>query len=230
MQRVLVWVLAGTLAAGSAVAQTPREIIVTGEGRVDVAPDLATVSAGVETQGDTAEAALAENARRMTAIIEAIVAAGIAREDVQTNQLGLFPIYREQEGGGWTTEVLGYTARNMVRVRVRDVARLGAALDAVAAAGANLIEGISFDVADRQPHLDSAREQAVADARAKAELLAGAAGVSVGEVLSIRETQAIDQPFPMARAEMAMDSAIAAGTVELDALVEIVFAIAGGEG
>jgi uncharacterized protein len=231
MRRLVLSVLVGAWLAGGAMAQTmaqpEREIVVTGEGRVEVAPDMATVTGGVETQAETAEAALRANAERMQAVIEAVTAAGVAREDLQTNQIGLFPVYREQESGGWTPEVIGYIARNMVAVRVREIPRVGAVLDAMAAAGANRMEGISFGIAEPGVHLDAAREAAVADARRKAELLAEAAGVGLGPVLGIRETRPFDEPFPMrAQADLAMESAVAEGTLTLEAMVEMVLAIA----
>jgi uncharacterized protein len=99
-------------------------------------------------------------------------------------------------------------------------------LDAMAEAGANRLSGIRFAIAEPRPLADQARERAVADARAKAELYARAAGVSLGNVVGIRETQPFDQPFPMrAQAEMAMDGAVMEGTLEVEAMVEMVFTI-----
>ena len=98
-------------------------------------------------------------------------------------------------------------------------------IDALAEAGANRLQGVSFDVAEPRPHLDAARERAVADARARAELYAGAAGVTLGPVVSIRET--VEMPGPIMMRAEAADAAvpIAAGTVTLSAQVEVVYAI-----
>jgi uncharacterized protein YggE len=228
---VIGMVAAACLAAAAGIAsaqEAPREIVVTGEGRVEVAPDVAFVTAGVETEADTAEAALAANAAAMTAVIAAVEAAGVARAEMQTNQLALFPVYREQEDGRWTPEVIGYTARNVLSVRVRALDSTGAVLDAMAGAGTNRIEGISFALADPRAPRNAALERAVEDARAKAELLARAAGVTLGPVVALRETQPFNQPFPAARAQadMAMESALVEGTLAVDAMVEMVLTIA----
>jgi uncharacterized protein len=224
---------AGTLAAlalvaaTAAAAQPPREIVVTGEGLVEVAPDMATVTAGVESQGESASETLAANAETMRAILAALEDAGAERRDIQTSQLALEPVYRPRNGDDWTPEVVGYVARNTVAVRVREIGAVGAVVDAMSQAGANRIAGIAFGIADMRQHLDEARGGAVRNAREKAELYADAADVTLGDILNIRETQPIDRPFPMmARAEMAMDGAVAEGTLEVTAMVEIVYAIA----
>jgi uncharacterized protein YggE len=184
------------------------------------------VTAGVDTRAETAAAALAENSETMTAIFEAIDAAGIERRDVQTSQLSLNPVYEPyRDDAEAPPAVVAYEASNLVTVRVRAIDSLGAVIDALAKAGANRLQGVSFDVADPKPHLDAARERAVADARGRAELYAGAAGVTLGPVVSIRET--VDMPGPiMMRAEAASAAPpIAAGTVTLSAQVEVVYGI-----
>jgi uncharacterized protein len=226
MRRAMIGLVVALATAGAAVAQTTREIVVTGEGRVEVAPDMATVTGGVETTAETAAAALQQNTQAMQAVIAAVTDAGVAREAMQTTQIGLFPRYGDRNTGAEEPVVIGYTARNMLRVEVRRIGELGSVLDAMAGAGANRMEGISFEISEPRVHLDAAREAAVADARDKAELLARAAGVSVGEVLSIRETQPFDQPFPMrAQADMAMESAVAEGTLTVEAMVEMVLSL-----
>ena len=213
--------------AGAAGAQEPpRQITVQGAAQADAVPDLATVTAGVEIRAGTAADALAANSAAMTAIFAAIDAAGIERRDVQTSQLGLNPVFEPyREGSEAPPAIVAYEASNLVTVRVRAIDSLGNVIDALARAGANRLQGVSFEVAEPKPHLDRAREQAVADARARAELDARAAGVGLGPVVSIRE--AVDMPGPiMMRAEA--DSAappIAAGTVSLSAQVEIVYRI-----
>lgn len=224
--------LVGTAAAQdvqAGIQQLPREIIVTGEGVADVVPDTAVVTAGVESQAETAAAALDANAGAMQEVLTTLEEAGIERRDIQTSHLALTPVYRPGENGAWSAEVIGYIARNMVTVRVRDASRVGSVLDSMSGAGINRIDSIAFSVAEMRPHLDAARRDAVADARAKAELLAEAAGVGLGEVVNIRETQPVDQPFPMmARAEASgMAGAVAEGSVEISAMVEIVYSIAG---
>ena len=149
--RVAVGLIVAAALAGGAAAQTaperpPREIVVTGEGRVEVAPDMATITGGVETEAATAGEALAATTAAMEAVLAAVAAAGVAADDMQTVHLAVTPVYRQQETGEWTPEVVGYSARNMLQVRVRAVGNLGAVIDAMAGAGANLMEGIAFGI------------------------------------------------------------------------------------
>lgn len=223
------------LAAGLGLAglpalaeEPPRQITVSGSAEVQAVPDLATISAGVETRGETAAAALAANSEAMTAVIAALDAGGVARSDIQTSQLSINPVYEPyREGEPDSQKVAGYEATNTVAVRVRDVGRLGETVDAVTKAGANRIYGIGFDVSDPGAALDDARRQAVADARAKAELFAGAAGVSLGPVVRIGEVTNAPGPMIM-RAEAMADKAappVEGGTVAIQAQVEITYTL-----
>lgn len=224
--------MAVAMAAGAAGGPTwadapPREIVVTGEGRVEAAPDMAVVESGVEIEAETAEDAMAGMAATMAQVLAAAAAAGIAERDLQTTQLALSPVYRPRDDGAWSPEVTGYSASSTVRLRVRDLEALGPVLDAVTAAGANRLSGIGFALAEPRDALDRARRDAVEDARAKAALLAEAAGVQIGAVAGLRETQAFDRPFPMrAQADMGLESAVAQGVVAMEAMVEMVFTIA----
>ncbi|HVH02629.1 MAG TPA: SIMPL domain-containing protein [Amaricoccus sp.] len=212
------------LAGAAAAEDVGRRITVTGAAEAEAVPDLATVTAGVSTRADTAETALATNAETMTAVLAALDAAGIERRDVQTSQLSLGPLYASDAESDAPPAVVAYEASNLVTVRVRAIDGLGAAIDALAKAGANQLQSLSFDVSDPKPALDTARKQAVADARARAELYAAAAGVTLGPVLSISETTQSPGPIMM-RAAAEAAPPIAAGTVSVGAQVEVVYAI-----
>ncbi len=216
--------LALALALPAAAAE--RQITVTGSATVDAAPDRATISAGVETQAPSAAAAMAANTEAMTKVVAAIAAAGIDKRDVQTSQLNLNPVFSPDPGrSDAAPQVVAYQAANSVTVRVRDVAGLGGVIDALTTAGANRLYGIGFDVDDPRPVLDTARKHAVEDARGKAELLAAAAGVKLGPVVSISEG-GNPGPAPM-MARMAAEAAppVEAGSVTLSADVTIVYAL-----
>lgn len=204
-------------------------LTVTGQGEARVAPDLATIQLGVTTQAASAAEAMRQNSTQQTAVIEALAGAGIEGADVQTSGLNLNPLMDYAEGRA--PSVTGYQASNMVSVRVRDVARLGEVLDAIVAAGANEINGINFIRDDSSATEDEARREAVADARHKAEVLAEAAGLTLGPVLVLRDTPAMEGPRPMMmEARGAADAAkvpIAAGEVALSAMVEMQFALTG---
>lgn len=229
MRPLLPAALAAALAVLPAAAQETdwpgRHVAVSGTAEVEAVPDRATVTAGAETQAATAAEALAANSTVMAEVFAALEAAGIERRDVQTSNLTLGAIWNHGRDGSEPPRVTGYQAGNMVTVRVRDVSALGAVIDAVTTAGANRLHGVTFEVSDPRAALDDARTRAIADARAKAELYASAAGVALGQVLTIRETEQVAQPF-FARAE-AMDAAppVAEGTVSLRADVEVVFAL-----
>jgi uncharacterized protein len=221
-------VLCLSLAGMAAAEEAERRITVTGEGSVEAVPDLATVTAGVETQAPTASEALTANSVAMTAVFGVLEAAGIAREDVQTSQISLNPVWNHRPSApDAPPQVTGYSASNLVTVRVRDIARLGAVLDAMGQAGANRIQGIGFAMSEPREQQDRARTLAVEDARAKAELLARTAGVTLGEVVSIAEAGRMGPPIMMRAAaeDMAMAAPIAEGQVTLEARVDMVFAI-----
>jgi uncharacterized protein YggE len=213
---------AATLAQDEAPPQ--RRLFATGEARVEATPDRASFTAGVQTEALKADEAFSTTAEAMRAVFAALEAQGVAPEDMQTSQLSVDPMW-DEPAEGRQPRVRGYTASNLVTVRVRDVTRLGALIDAVGAAGANRVYGISFDVVEPRAQMDDARRRAVEDARARAELLAAAAGVNLGRVMSIREGGGVGPMPMMARAEAMADMPVAAGTVGLEASVEIVYEI-----
>lgn len=218
-------VLAAPMACGPA---GPSRLTVTGEGQSRIAPDMATVQLGVTTQADSAAAAMEQNSTQQSAVIEALTGAGIDEAQIQTSGLNLNPLM--QYGENQAPTVTGYQATNTVAVRVSDLARLGEVLDAIVTAGANEINGITFSREDGAEAQDQARRDAVADARRKAELLAEAAGVDLGPVLTLRDIQTgTGGPRPMMRMEAAMADAVPvqAGEVEMAAQVEIEYALAG---
>ncbi|NCO87606.1 MAG: SIMPL domain-containing protein [Rhodobacterales bacterium] len=222
--------LAGALALPlhAEAADQPRVITVTGEASVTALPDLARISIGVSEQATSAQEALRAMSAGTAAVLARLEAAGIAATDMQTGQLSLEPQY-DYSGYSGAPKMNGFVASTMIEVRVRDLALLGEVLDAVVADGANRLGGVSFDLAERRPALDAARRDAVAVARARAELFAQAAGVELGALMSLSENGGYSAPLPMfARGEM-MDAAsvpVAAGEVALQASVTLVYAIA----
>src|SRR3954468_8656020 len=223
--RHLVWITA-TLLVASALAGVgapaliradstdarPGTISVTGSGTVTTEPDAATTSFGVVTQGSTAREAMSRNSEEMAKVIDALKRAGVASKDLQTEYVSLDPRYDNQG-----REVVGYSASNSVSAIVRELAGVGDLIDAAVAAGANNVSGPSLSRADQGKLYNDALERAVADARAKAEVLARAAGVSVGAVQSVAENpQAGGGPMPMSFSAMSDRAApIEAGTTQV---------------
>jgi uncharacterized protein YggE len=221
-----------TVLADPAAAQeeVPRRIVVTGTGEARARPDIAVISAGVIVQSETASAALAENSRAMEMVLRQMSTSGLAAEDVQTSQFSVAPLYEQRPPEREATappRIVGYQVSNRVTARVREIDRLGAVLDALVSAGATNVDGPWFEIGDPDKLLGEARDAAVADALARASRYAAAAGVELGEIISIEEAGSFaPPPRPMMRAEaMAADVPIAPGQTELSASVTVTFAI-----
>jgi uncharacterized protein len=200
------------------------QITVTGEATVAVAPDMAVVSLGVTTTGKTAAEAMEANSSAMTAVMDRLRNAGVSDTDLQTATLQLNPNWNSSSSSS-AQSITGYTASNQVSVRLRALDTLGTVLDAAISDGANTLNGVSFDLANKRPVQDQARGAAVKDAIARATLLAEAAGVKLGKIAAITEGGAAAGPTPMFR----MDAAsvpVAAGELEITQSVTLTFDIA----
>ncbi len=200
--------------------QPDRTITVTGDGSVEAVPNEVTLSFGVTTQAKTAAAALSANADDMTKVIQALKAAGIADADLQTSSVSLSP-NTSQDG----SQILGYTASNSVSATTREIGKAGALIDAAVGAGANQVGGPFLSIADTSALYRSALKRAVADAKAKAQALAEASGLTLGSVRSVAESGGSSPPQPL---YAAMDKAVAStpvepGTQEIAASATVVF-------
>ncbi|NYZ62630.1 SIMPL domain-containing protein [Luteimonas deserti] len=223
----------GLVAMTSAVAQTPNALTAAGDGTLlsisanaeaSRTPDIATLSAGVVTQAADANAAMRANSDQMTRLTAAIRAAGIAERDVQTSGINLNPQYRYAENQPPT--ITGYQASNTVNLRVRDLARLGAVLDALVASGANQINGPTFEIADADGMQDQARAAALKKAQQRAEVYAASLGMRVRRIVSISEGGGFAPPRPMmAMRAMAEDAAppVSPGETTLGVNLDVVF-------
>jgi uncharacterized protein len=201
-------------------------VSVTGEATVEATPDMATISLGVTTDGDTAAAAMAANTAALQAVMARLNASGIENRDLQTSNLTLNPNWVGYDAGSVPT-IAGYIASNMLNVRVRALDTLGTVLDASIADGANTMNGITFELSTPRTAQDEARLAAVADARARATLLVEASGGKLGKIVSITENQGYGAPTPMFRSEAsAAPVPVASGQIGLMASVTVVFEIA----
>lgn len=201
-------------------------ITVTGSATVNVVPDMATITLGVTTNGDTAAAAMASNNEAVSAVIARLIAAKVADRDMQTSSLSVNPNW-VANAAGTGQEVKGYVASNMLTVQIRALDTTGAVLDAAIADGANTLNGLTFGVAEERPVEDEARKRAVADAVSRAKLLAEAAGEKLGAIVSISEGGNA-QPFPgvMFKAADSARVPVAAGEVGISSTVTIVWQLA----
>lgn len=201
------------------------KLTVTGQGQASAQPDLATISLGVSTRAATAAEAMTQNAEAQTKVIEALKAEGIEARDIQTSGLNLTPMMDYQDNQA--PKLTGYSAQNMVTLRVRDITALGGVLDKLVASGANEINGISFSREDMTQAMDQARTAAIADARHRAEIMAEAAGMKLGPLMSLSEAQIGGDPRPMIMAASAKraDTPIEAGELAVTANVTAVYAM-----
>lgn len=203
----------------------PGRITVNATGVASAAPDMAVVRLGVSREARAASEAMAAASAAAAQVLERIADAGIAQRDVQTASIGLNPVWDHSNTA--PPRIRGYVASNDLTVRVRDLAKLGGLLDSVVADGANTMNGLTFGVADAAPLEQAARADAVRQARAIAETLANAAGVTLGPVLSIQEGGGVSDPAPLMRgAMMEADVPIAAGELDFRISVTMVFAMA----
>jgi uncharacterized protein len=219
---------ATTLLAAPALAQTtlPAAISVTGEATVSVPPDQAQIDGGVTSDAKTAREASDANNAAMGKVLLALKGAGIDEKDYQTSRLSLQPQYAPNRNG--PSPVVGYRASNRVTVRIRDVTKVAGIIDVLVGAGANDIGGINFVVSQASKLLDDVRTNAIADARRKAEIYAKAAGVTLGEPLSISEEGGAAPVFragKMAVGGMAAAAPVAQGEETLSISVSVSWAI-----
>jgi len=202
-----------------------RTISVAGTGTVTLVPDIADLHVGVVVQRPKVKDARAAAATAMQGVVKALRAAGVAERDMRTTTLSLQPIYEYPTNAA--PRITGYELRNGVVATVRDLERLADAVDGALAGGGTTLDGISFRVDDPTGAEAQARTQAMKAARAKADALAGAAGVSIIGVASISE-QSSPTPWPVPYAGAARDEAatpILPGTSEISVSVSVVYLI-----
>ena len=191
-------------------------IVVAGTGRVSVVPDVADLRLGVAVTRPKIDSARSDAAAVMDTILAAVGDAGVPRRDVRTTLLSIQPQYDYRDGRPPT--LTGYALANMVEVTIRDLAKLGDVVDASLAAGASSMDGLAFRVADPAPAEREARQLAMADARARADVLANAGGLTIEGVADIVEGGAVRPPTPFPKAERMMLAADVATPIEAGAL------------
>lgn len=197
-------------------------ITVTGKGSVTAEPDTAEFSFGVETEGETSDAALSANNEAVQKVIDAVKGAGVAQANIQTQQVSVSPRYSEN---GRT--IIGYSAVNSVSVVVRDLSKAGAIVEAAVGAGANQVYGPTFSIASQDGLYRDALKAALEDARSKAQAIAQDAGISLGAITAIVEGPTVGPPVPLAGAaeDAAATVPIEPGRQEIVATLTVTFAI-----
>jgi uncharacterized protein len=217
----------GSAAAQPASAVEPPVVVISGEGVLKSAPDQAWVRIGAETRAKVAREAQAQNAAAMTAVQQRILSAGIPKDAIRTVALDLQMEY-EYANGKQTPR--GYVARNVIEVRVDDLAKVSEVVDSATGSGATSIHGLRFDVKNRGTLEREALQRAVADAMARAEAAAAGAKRTIDRVLRIEEGgERPSGPQPMMMTMRAAPDAaatpIAAGEIEIRASVTLTVSI-----
>ena len=226
-----------TLEAGEGtqvnISSQQEGIWVTGQGKVSAVPDVATLRLGIEAQDTSVATAQDEAAEAMDDVMTALGDSGVARKDIQTQYFNIRQVTR------WDREkeqevVVGYRVTNVVSAKIRDIEMVGSIIDAVVRAGRDLtrVDSVIFSVDDSSDYYEEAREEATADARAKAEHLARLAGVKLGKATYIAEgfsgaAYPVPQPgiaFKMVEG-IAVETPISPGETEVTLLVQVAYSI-----
>ena len=233
MRNVLVslLVLASAMAVPAFAQQPPPPptINVSGNGTIKVDPDMATVRLGVQAEAKTAKEAQALASGTAQKILNAITALGIEKRDIQTSNLMLYPVYGNPDPARPTRQVVtSYRAGNTVTIRVNDLTKVGPVIDASVAAGGNEIQGVDFGLKDDSVARREALKKAVADAKSKAQAIAEALGVQLGDIYEASESSVQVAPMPMAFRGVAMDAVatpVSAGQLDVTGSVSLRFKI-----
>ncbi len=173
-------------------AQAVRTLSVNGTGTISLTPDIAYIYLGVHSEDPSASESVASNNAQTQKVIDALKNLGIDEKDIRTTNFSIWPSTQYSPDGTQTGTT--YMVDNTVYVTIRDLAKLGDLLDSVIKAGANTVNSIQFDVADKTEALKQARDEAVKNAEAQAGELAQAAGVTLGDVQTIGFYDSVPSP------------------------------------
>lgn len=215
-----------------AMSAEAERIVVMGEGRAAAEPDMAIIDLGLRAEAPTAREASARLAAALETVLAGIEAEGVAARDVRTVSLLLQPLWDQRPGGQGPPRIRGQVASSVLRIRLRDLDRLGGVLDRVVADGVGQVSGLQLALQDPAPLDEAARRAAVADARLRAETYSEAAGAALGRLLEIAELEAGDLR-PAMRFEAAMASGeglmLASGEIEAVSRIRAIFALVSGD-
>ena len=208
-----------------------RTISLSATGAVKTTPDRVDISTGVVSEAKSAREALDANTAAMTKVVEALKADGIEAKDIQTVNFSVGPVYEQRpydRPDGKAPEVVGYRVTNQVRITLRDIKTLGAILDKVVSLGSNQIDSIEFGVDEPEALKDEARKLALKNVTDNAKLYAEAAGVILGQILSVSEEESAYYPRAVpaaARMDTAKEVPIEAGTAAVEVRVRVTWEI-----
>lgn len=216
--------------AGPAIAADDQsdlsKLRVEGEGKVSVAPDMATIVLGVESRSTSAAEAVAENARLMNQTINALIEAGINESQMQTSRFSLTTMPQDEPlSADAREEPPVFLATNQVTVRLDNPEDVGGVLDAAVSAGSNNIQEVKFDLKDPTPQNDEAMTLAIKDAQRKAQVAASAAGLELGRILEMTVGYSYVMEASRSYSYAMAATPIQPGEMEVSASVNLVYEI-----
>lgn len=218
-----------TVAPAVSNSEPVRTLTISGTGRISMKPDIAYIYIGVHTEKPGASEAVAENNTNTQNLIDALISAGVDQNDIQTSNFSIWQNTQYSTDGQPSTT--NYVVDNTVYLTVRNLDKLGSLLDTAVKAGANNVNSIQFDVADKTQALSDARAHAVKNANAQAAELASLAGVSLGKIQSIQYYDSTPSPIYSGKGigggGVAMEAAvpITPGQMEISVTVTIAYDI-----
>ncbi|MEK7080389.1 MAG: SIMPL domain-containing protein [Patescibacteria group bacterium] len=165
--------------------QNMNQITVSGEGKVYAKPDIAIVSLGVTTQGNTTAEVIKSNTDKMNAVIQAVKDSGVDEKDITSTTYNLSPLYNYTEAAGRVFQ--GYTLDQNIEVKIRDFAKIGDILSKATAKGANLANNLQFTIDNPEQFKQEARAKAIEQAKANAQNLVKESGIKLGKLINVYE-------------------------------------------
>ena len=198
---------AATLSGQESARHGPPQVVTTGQGEVRITPDRATVVLGVQTRATTAEEATTQNSRRQRAVIDAVKARGIPSEQITTSSFNVIPETRYDREGQAAPKTTSYLVINSISVEVRRIDQVGRIIDAALGAGANQVTSLSFGISSPDSARRAALASAVTKSRADAEVMAGAAGGTLGPLIELTAAETFMPPPRPMMAVARMDAA-----------------------
>jgi len=239
-----VYILAAILAAAAVIfvfgqiayqqkylsLQSQYQVTVSGEGKVYVKPDIATVGLGVTTTGLTTSDVISRNTTKMNVVIQAIKDSGVEDKDIQTTNYSLSPQYNYTEAAGRIFQ--GYTLEQNLQVKIRDFTKVGDVLQKAVVAGANLTSNLQFTIENPEQFKQEARAKAIEQAKNNAKNLAETSGIALGKIINIYENYAYPVMYNTAlgKGGASMDSAVPApviqpGQQEIDVTINLTYQV-----
>jgi uncharacterized protein YggE len=221
---VLAWLVSSAWGQGPMDKPASPSIRVTGEASVTIKPDQAQIDIGVVTEAKNAQAAATENAERVEAVLGELRKALGPGADIKTTGYVLTPTYHYPKEGG-TPTISGFSATNVIQVKLNDLTQVGKIIDTAAQSSANRIQGLQFTLKDEQAVYSQALREAVAKAKAKAEAIASALGLKIMRVLRVEEGGPGPRPVyaegMRARTATPVQTPVEPGTVDVRATVTL---------